>query len=173
MNRQSKEHRLTQDYLKERFLYDEESGNLIWRVPPTSRKDFKGKPVSGKHTSGYLVVNLHGFQYLVHRLIYFMNFNYWPEFIDHIDGNRTNNKLTNLRSATRRENNQNTERHRKGALLGIYLIKSNNTWGSRITINGKRVHLGVFKTDVEAHKAYMAKLQEVEAKKEEVENANR
>lgn len=81
--------------------------------------------------------------------------------IDHRDGNGLNNQRSNLRIATRRKNQQDRQRHRKGKLSGASFIKIKyknkvySYWQAHIRINGKRKSLGYFKTEQEAHEAYM------------------
>jgi len=74
--------------------------------------------------------------------------------IDHIDGDTLNNKLTNLRLVTHRENSQNMKCHRNGKLVGCRWHKRNKKWQARIQINGKPKHLGYYDTEQEAHAAY-------------------
>ncbi len=78
--------------------------------------------------------------------------------IDHINGIKTDNNLENLRVVTKRENQQNLVCHRMGKLVGTTLDKRRpnapRPWGSRIRINRKLIHLGMFATELEAHKAY-------------------
>ena len=78
--------------------------------------------------------------------------------IDHIDGNRVNNSITNLRLVTRRENCQNRLKHRDGKLVGCYYHKLSRKWRAQIWANGKSKSLGLFGTEQEAHDAYKAEL---------------
>lgn len=75
--------------------------------------------------------------------------------VDHIDGNGLNNQRSNLRIVTRRVNDQNRIEHRKGKLVGAIFHKYSGKWQARIKIDGKRKSLGYFKTEQEAHKAYV------------------
>jgi hypothetical protein len=78
--------------------------------------------------------------------------------IDHKDGNGLNNQRDNLRLVTHRKNQQNTHNHRNGKLAGAHYFKPDKIWRARIYINGKLTVLGYFKTEQEAHKAYMEAL---------------
>jgi hypothetical protein len=93
----------------------------------------------------------------IHKLMQ-MSFKLGDGFVDHIDGCKTNNVLSNLRIVTHRENMQNMKCHRKGNLVGVYFDKGlssvKNPWVARISINKVRIYLGNFKTEEEAHKAY-------------------
>ena len=77
--------------------------------------------------------------------------------IDHIDGNRRNNAITNLRLATPMQNTQNRKVSKisKSQLKGVYKYK--NRWVATINLNRKRYYLGMHKTKEGAHAAYCAK----------------
>tara|TARA_R110000822_G_scaffold224614_1_gene357557 strand:- start:138 stop:713 length:576 start_codon:yes stop_codon:yes gene_type:complete len=78
------------------------------------------------------------------------------ELIDHIDGNRTNNILSNLRWATSQENARNRKKRTgtSSQYKGGYFNKRNNNWRSAIMINGKTIHLGTYETEIQAGQAY-------------------
>ena len=76
--------------------------------------------------------------------------------VDHIDRNPANNKLENLRIVTTRENLSNTKRNKR--LMGAYFLENSpriKKWHSSICLNGSRINIGYFKTEIEAHKAYV------------------
>jgi len=74
---------------------------------------------------------------------------------DHLDGNGLNNQRSNLRFVTNRKNQGNQIVHRNGKLAGTIWVKSKQRWYARMEINGKSKHLGSFKTQQEAHEAYL------------------
>ena len=80
--------------------------------------------------------------------------------IDHINGDRIDNRIENLRLVTRRENQQNQKIHRAGRLAGTYYNKIYHNdkiyhyWLSQIKIDSKQIHVGYYKTEQEAHEAY-------------------
>ena len=120
-----------------------------------------------KNTDGYLQIGLtkkgeklHKF-FLIHRLIA-IHFIPNPEdkpFIDHKDGNKLNNSLENLRWTTHQENMLNQKNFGKYK-KGVYFSKSKK-FIARLTINGKRLYLGSFETEDEAHQVYKAKFLEL------------
>ena len=79
--------------------------------------------------------------------------------IDHIDGDGLNNQRSNLRIVTHRKNQQNTHNHRNGRLAGAHYFKPDKTWRARIWIDGKLKVLGYFKTEQDAHAAYLNALE--------------
>jgi len=81
----------------------------------------------------------------------------WPQNeIDHIDGNKSNNRFRNLRDVTRSANNQNRRRPDRGNKSGFLGVKCHRkSFVARIRIDGKQIHLGVFSTAIDAHRAYI------------------
>ena len=75
--------------------------------------------------------------------------------IDHINGDSLDNRKSNLRIVTNRENQQNRKEHRDGKLFGCSYKKREKKWEAQIRVNGSQKSLGYFKTEYEAHQAYM------------------
>lgn len=130
---------------------------------------FKGRLMKlGLRGGGYSCVNLSKdnkkITKAVHKLMQ-PAFELGMGFVDHINGIKTDNRLENLRVVTRRQNMQNLNCHRKGKLVGANYDKRrahlDRPWASRVKINGKNIHLGCFKTELEAHEMYMKKLSEM------------
>lgn len=148
---------LTQEMLFENFIYDEKTGNLYWKVKrsPTTKLS---SPISSKNRHGYIQVctKLSGKvkNYSVHRLIWKMIYGVDAKNIDHIDGDRTNNRISNLRDVTHQQNMMNRKKRcdSKNSYKGIYKTKS--SWVAEIWFMNKRYYLGSFKTDKEAGLAY-------------------
>lgn len=84
--------------------------------------------------------------------------------VDHINGNSLDNRKENLRIVTNRENMLNTSVHRSGRLFGAIFYKKANKWRSQIRVNGVKKNLGTFKTEHEAHQAYIKAYNELDAK---------
>jgi hypothetical protein len=145
---------LTQTYALECFEYRD--GELFWRTRPAThfvdvwrQRIFNSRQAgtkAGSICSGYLMVNFGFGKVSVHRLVYLMHHGNLPKEIDHIDGNKTNNKIENLRVATHSQNlrnvgisSANTSGHK-----GVSLHKASGKWAAHIRVDGKMMHLGLF-----------------------------
>lgn len=145
---------ITQQFLHELFEYRD--GKLFWKVDRRNNKT-KGKQACRlKKSNGYHEVTINKKKYYVHRLIFMMTYGRWPIQIDHIDGDRSNNLISNLREATNAQNNRNTgiRSTNQSGFKGVHYNKLNRNYNARITVNYKNIHLGCFDTAQEAHEAY-------------------
>ena len=111
---------------------------------------------------GYYIVNLtkdkKRYLKLLHRLLaetYIPNANNLP-FVDHVDRDKKNNSLSNLRWCTNQQNGMNRTKQNNTSSLykGVCWHKQNKKWKSQIQIDGKRIHLGLFNSEEEASQAY-------------------
>ncbi|MFM5231688.1 HNH endonuclease [Aeromonas media] len=107
-----------------------------------------GKPVGRVNGNGYLIAGYQRKDYYVHRIIWEIHNGPIPDgyMIDHIDGDRSNNHIENLRLATRKQNGMNCKRHndRKHDLpKGVYLHKCGK-YQCNLTIDGKSTYIGFF-----------------------------
>lgn len=154
---------LTQAKVKELFNYDPETGDLIWKVDLYSNK-IKGKVAGSLHVSGYKHIQINGKKFKAHRLVWLWHHGFFTsKQIDHINGRPSDNRVENLREATRSQNMQNQHkahtRNRSG-YLGVR--KQKQKWCAIITsCFGKRIYLGAYDTPEEAHEAYLAKKREL------------
>lgn len=138
--------------LLEVLEYHPVSGDITYRVD-TQRKA-KGESATMNHIEGYLIVEIGKKQYLAHRLAWYMVHAVWPTQIDHVDHDRTNNKLTNLRDVSSRENQLNTSisRNNTSGVNGVRLLPSGR-YNAFITVNRKQLSLGTYDTIGEAAQA--------------------
>lgn len=152
---------LTQSRLKERLSYDAETGIFIWIMSTTARVPVGAK--AGKlDAGGYITIKIDNVQYKAHRLAWLFQTGVHPEkYVDHINGNRSDNRFINLREADERLNAQNTRTARKdnksSRFLGVSLERSSGKWIASIAIDGSNSKkLGRFQTELEASEAYVA-----------------
>ena len=134
-------------------LFDYRDGELYWKEKIHPSIDLS-KPAGYVEKSGYRGIRIEGKVYRAHRLVWKYHYGKDPkEFIDHIDGNRTNNNMENLREATKQQNgfNRGPSKNNKLGIKGVR--KLGNKYTAAITINGKEKHLGMFFTIEEARLA--------------------
>ena len=114
---------------------------------------------------GYYYVNVRGKTYLAHRIIWEMEIGQIPEgmWIDHIDGDKGNNCLSNLRLSTRSQNLANVPPlpNTRSGVKGVSWNTHAGKWIAKIKINQKRIHLGCFDDVESAEAAYQAKAREL------------
>jgi len=124
------------------------------------RKDNKWKQVklwANVNTTGYCQVRFNGRMVLYHVIVWVLSTGETiPEGlqIDHINGNRIDNRIENLRLVTQRENTQNGKVHRNGQLFGCSFNKRTGKYIAKIKISDKQIHLGYYDTEQQAHEAY-------------------
>lgn len=143
---------LTHEELLDLVTYDPETGSFTRNDPLKA-----GPNISQR---GYFQISLKNTTYLVHRLAWFYVHGVWPEnTIDHIDGDRLNNRIANLRDVTASVNNQNrvyASSNNKAGVLGVNFHAPLNKWRARFKLDGKQKHIGYFDTCAAAHAAYLA-----------------
>ena len=146
------------------FAYDKNTGIIKWRI---SRKGHvKAGQIAGTfHNKGYIQVRLNGQMYLAHRIAMIMSgYNLGlKDQVDHINGNKSDNRLNNLRLATHAENCQNVPKRKdnRSGFKGVGFDKKAQKWRARIRIKNVQTWLGYFNTPEEAHAAYCAKAKEL------------
>lgn len=138
--------------LRELFIYDATDGVLRWAA--------KGAPAGFINHKGYRMVGISGKQYRAHRIVLAMEHGRWPPedlVVDHIDGDRDNNRISNLRLCTHSENQHNRDipSNNSTGLLGVSYDKEDRNWRASICVNRKRRRIGNYPTAEEAHQAYL------------------
>lgn len=149
--------RITQAELKSLLTYNEETGYFYWKNLVGYRSKVAGKKAGTLNARGYIAINISSRPMLAHRLAWLYMHGEWPSLqIDHINGVRTDNRIANLRLATRYENMRNIKRKstNKSGYKGVSWSAECKKWRACIVHQGKTVHLGVFTEKDAAYEAY-------------------
>lgn len=144
--------------LRALFHYDPDSGEFTRVITAGKRRTRSGR-VGSADLYGYKTTRIGGKSYKLHRLAWLYMTGEWPKGdIDHINGQRSDNRFANLRDVTRKVNLQNQRlatNNRSTGLLGAYFDQRKNHYYARISQGNKSVHLGTFSTAEAAHRAYL------------------
>lgn len=143
--------------LNEELTYNKGTGQFFWKK--------EAGTITGH---GYRYIRVNGKMMLAHRMAWLMEYGEDPEgqLIDHINGNRLDNRIENLRLATFSQNGANAKRHSrntsglKGASKVLKKGKWTGKWQSTITVRNKQLYLGSFNTAEDAHAAYLVAAQQ-------------
>lgn len=151
------------DKVKQLFDYDPKTGVLRWRVSRRG-KTTPGQVAGNIQGNGYRYVPFCGRLIGAHRVIWLYVNGVWPTGdIDHINRDRGDNRIENLRDVTRSQNMRNSIRKRTNAspYQGVCFDKASGKWMASITTNYKQMHLGRYDTAEEAHNAYVKASKEI------------
>lgn len=144
------------EYLRQVLDYNPNTGKLHWIADKGARAK-AGREITRLNSDGYIYFGLDGNGYLGHRMAWYLYHGEDPNFeIDHIDGNKRNNIITNLRKADRTGNNRNKtiQKNNTSGFKGVHFKKENNKWCARIFIKKKAIHLGYFESPENAYSEY-------------------
>ena len=150
---------LTQPRLKELLSYDETTGVFVWlaALPGTAQVGAAAGHVHRR--SGYVRISADGQKYNAHRLAWLYVHGAWPAGeIDHIDGNKSNNAISNLRHVDRAGNQQNLKKaqvNNSSDFLGVSWSIHKQKWVAQIQLHGAKKHLGYYDSAEKAHEAYL------------------
>ena len=140
---------LTYELANQYFNYDELSGDIFWKI--SRQGHVKAGDLAGAMGKHYRYIYIFGKNYLAHRLAWLLYYKTWPENqIDHLNGIKTDNRISNLQDVTKSENMQNTKSK------GYFLNKNNGLYVAQINANNRHYSLGSYKTTKEARSAYLS-----------------
>jgi len=153
----------TQELVKKHIRY--EDGKLYWidfSIRPTAKKD----PIGYKCKSGYVLMKFMKKTTTVHRIVFLYHHGYLPKCIDHINGDKSDNRIENLRDATHCQNMMNIGKRslNRSGYKGVSFHKKSNKWIAQIKQNKKHFYLGLFENPKEAYEAYCSKASELHGK---------
>jgi hypothetical protein len=138
-------------------LFELRDGVLYWKIHISSRAP-KGSFAGTVHKTGYVFIGYNKKLYLAHRIAYFMStgIDPGPLTIDHINGERADNRLDNLRLATHEENSRNrngTQSNNTSGVRGVFWDAKMRKWKAQVRASGKLKSIGHFSTIQEAESA--------------------
>lgn len=139
--------------LIELLRYEPETGHLFW----LARERNKTRPAGEINIYGYCIIKVLGKRYRAHRLAWLIHFGEWPNgILDHINGNRSDNRIENLRLVSRNQHsiNKSIQSNNKLGVKGVHYDKSRNKFCAFIKLNGKNKNLGRFDNLNDAKNAY-------------------
>lgn len=147
-----------EQYIKSHLSYDAQTGIVSW-----SRKNGGRAPlVAGNVDNKYRRIKCKGKKFLAHRIAWFLHFGVWPEGqIDHINGDKLDNRLANLRDVDQFANQQNVGKRQNGwrpntsGWKGVSWNKKGQIWQAEIRHNGDHTFLGSFTDIKEAAEEYI------------------
>jgi len=149
-------------YVQDCLHYAPDTGIFTWRM--TTKRTKEGA-VAGcvKGTNGYIRITLAGAGYKAHLLAWFYVYGEWPDkHVDHINHNRSDNRIENLRLVDQKQNAQNMSKRKNSACeyKGVTpLTRDKTKFVAQIRYDGKQCKLGIFASQEDAHKAYCAAAQ--------------
>jgi len=146
-----KELLITQEILKSSLSYNKDAGLFTWRY--AKKGTAKGSFAGCVNSLGYTFIGINKNRYLGHRLAWLYIHGKWPDnCIDHINGNRSDNRIDNLRDVTHLENHKNRRMNTNNTSgsTGITWRKDLCRWCARIYVNGKQIYLGFFENKLDA-----------------------
>jgi HNH endonuclease len=150
---------LTQDILKKHLKYEPETGDFYWLT--SHRLNKKGGLLrtprkAGTNFEGYIRLRICGENIFAHNLAWFYIYGEWPKGIDHINMVRDDNRITNLRLATRSQNgaNRRKQSRNKSGFKGVHWKTRDRRWAACLRVNQKIVFYRLFKTKEAAYVAY-------------------
>jgi hypothetical protein len=138
------------------IAYDRETG-VFTRITPTNRW-MVGEQVGSPNNHGYIKIGVLSRKVTAHRLAFALHYGRWPkQQIDHIDHDRANNRISNLREVTEAQNHRNAAKRvdNTSGFKGVTLTRNKTRpWQATIKMDGKTTSLGQFPTAIEAGRAY-------------------
>lgn len=150
----------TIEYLRQRLVYNPDTGILTWRRCEEMPKNWNSRYAGTEAFSttsfyGYKVGSIDGKLYRAHRIAFAIYYGRWPsDILDHINGNRADNMIANLREASRDQNQHNRKKNKTNTSGFKGVCRNKNGWVAFIRFEKKRHYLGYFSKPELAAKAY-------------------
>jgi hypothetical protein len=140
--------------LCEKLSYDPDTGHFIWK---NTTQWTKAGHRAGTFCNGYVKISINRVIIPAHRIAMAMTNGFWPfGEIDHINGDRSDNRLCNLREVTHQQNcmNRSKASNNKSGYVGVSWHEVGQKWQAHLSIGRKSIYLGLFEDPEKAHEAY-------------------
>lgn len=137
----------------EYLSYNSETGIITW-IKKSSKNVIIGRIAGTPHRMGYQAIQVRGNLRLSHRVAFLMYHGYLPKYVDHINGNKIDNRISNLRSCTVSQNGFNRPAPPSNTSGYKGVGKCGDKWRSRLVFEGKEYSFGTYDCKHEAAKAY-------------------
>lgn len=137
---------LSQERLQEVLHYSMQTGVFTWKIVPRQKPYLLGKEAGCLSPAGYKMIRVDGELYRAHRLAWLYVYGRWPADVDHANGDKADNRLSNLRECTMSQNIANARRRRDNTSGHKGVWRENSSWTAEIWHKGKKHRVGVFKS---------------------------
>ena len=146
----------TIEHLRASLHYDADTGLFTW-IKHKKRPDLIGRPAGSAQSAGYWAIAIYNRKQLAHRLAWAYVTGKWPsQHIDHINGDKRDNRFCNLRQVSRFGNLQNMRKAAKTNKIGLLgVCRHQGKWIMQLMANGVRYRQSGFDTPEAAHEAYL------------------
>ena len=153
---------MDRSYLMDCLCYDCESGIFTWKIKKSGSKGINN--AAGGSNGRYMRIVVNGKKFYAHRLAWLFHYgDYQSGIIDHINGNKTDNRICNLRDVSYSTNglNRHNQANNKSGSIGVSFSNTRNRWVARIVRNRIVTHIGYFTKKEDAISAYESKKIEI------------
>lgn len=127
-------------------LFDYKDGVLYWKLDRANGKVKAGDVAGSKKPDGRIIISINHKMYKAHRLIFLYHHGRLPKLVDHDDNNNLNNRIENLRDATKGQNAYNSKlsKANKSGVKGVFWYKRDSKWKVKLRVNGKSKDFGTY-----------------------------
>lgn len=151
---------ITVERVRELLSYDPDTGIMRWKV---ARGRVAAGSVAGFDEKGYRGIRVDGVQTYIHRVAFLHFYGYAPNVVDHLNGDKSDNRIANLRDVDVSLNLRNRARssNNRSGVTGVFWNSEKRRWTARIKVRGRTIHLGDYldkKDAAEARKAAERKM---------------
>lgn len=147
---------ITQDELQQALYFNPRTGVFRWKFKRPGRCRGVGNVAGSKRVNGYISISINGSSFYAHRLAWLWVYGFMPRYLDHVDGNKENNAINNLRIASKSQNgfNRGKAGHNTSGYKGVYWDGRSKAWFGKFVVLGTQITTGYFKSKKSAAEAY-------------------